>query len=477
MAYKFSFNPRRRIRAGATLALLLAAGIAPVVAAPASAPAARGPVVEVAFARFFGSCDADYGAEIHPELASGECGIITALVNKFNADNRGRIVVRPQVVEHASYYSQLGARIIGRDVPAVAIMHSSVLNDFVKRGLVAPLDAEFQADGIDPADFTPQADRAVTVDGRHYALPFDTHSWLWHFNLNLMRKAGLVTGAGQPVLPRSAAELLAQARHFKAATGKPYFIWLTSNDPGFFARTLMSLVAQQEGSLFPRDPYHIDLHSAQVREAVALLKTLYEEGLTTRGNDYSAALQAFAGGEGGIMINGTWIIGDLLRQSRQAGAATEKGYAALPFPTLYWQPAMWADNHVMVLLKGGTADAATREAALGFLKFLYDEGGVWARTGQLPPRRSVIGAPAFRKLPLRSDIAEVAQVGGALPIQVARQAIVIRMMGEALASTIVYGADTGASLLHGEQTINRMLQRDSQFTRPAATPPIVSPSR
>jgi multiple sugar transport system substrate-binding protein len=477
MAYKFSFNRRHRIQAEVALALLLAASTAPAAAAPASAPASQGPVVEVAFARFFGSCDADYGAEIHPERATGECGIITALVNKFNADNRGRIVVRPQVVEHASYYSQLGARIIGHDVPAVAIMHSSVLNDFVKRGLVAPLDAEFQADGIDYADFTPQADRAVTVDGRHYALPFDTHSWLWHFNLNLMRKAGLVTKAGQPLLPRSAAELLAQARRFKAATGKPYFIWLTSNDPGFFSRTLMSLVGQQGGTMFPQDPNHIDLHSAPVREAVALLKTLYEEGLTTRGNDYSAALQAFTGGEGGIMVNGTWIIGDLLRQSQQAGAATENGYATRPFPTLYRQPAMWADNHVMVLLKGGTTDAATRQAALRFLKFLYDEGGVWARTGQLPPRRSVIGSPAFRKLPFRSDIAAVAQVGGALPIQVARQAIVIRMMGEALTSAIVYGADSDASLRHGEQTINRMLQRDSQFTQPAAVTPGVSASR
>jgi multiple sugar transport system substrate-binding protein len=476
MAYKFSFN-RRRIQAEVALALLLAAATAPASAAPASAPASQGPVVEVAFARFFGSCDADYGAQIHPELATGECGIITALVNKFNADNRGRIVVRPQVVEHASYYNQLGARIIGHDVPAVAIMHSSSLNDFVKRGLVAPLDAEFQADGIDAADFTPQADRAVTVDGRHYALPFDTHSWLWHFNLNLMRKAGLVNKAGQPLLPRSPAELLAQARRFKATTGKPYFIWLTSNDPGFFSRTLMSLVAQQGATLFPQDPYHIDLHSAPVREAVALLKTLYEEGLTTRGNDYTAALQAFAGGEGGIMINGTWIIGDLLHQSQQAGAATEKGYATLPFPTLYSQPAMWADNHVMVLLNGGTANAATRHAALNFLKFLYDEGGVWARTGQLPPRRSVIGALAFRKLPYRSDIAAVAQVGGALPIQVARQAIVIRMMGDALASAIVYGADTDASLRHGEQTINRMLQRDSQFTKPASVTPSVSASR
>jgi multiple sugar transport system substrate-binding protein len=447
----------RLIKPGVALALLLAAA-APAWAAP----------VEISFARFFGSCEADYGNLTDPANATGECGIITALTNKFNAEHRGQIVVRTQVVEHASYYSQLGARIVGRDVPAVAILHSSALNDFVKRGLIAPLDDEFRQVGIDSADFTPQAETAVTIDSRHYALPFDTHSWLWHFNLNLMRKAGLVKD-GKPVLPHSPQQLLAQARQFKQATGKPYFIWLTANDPAFFARTLLSMIGQQNGSLFPKDDYHIDLHSPAVRDTVQLLKTMYEEGLTSRGMDYSVALQGFAAGEGAVMINGTWIIGDLLRQSKQADSATYQGYTATPFPQLYGASAMWADNHIMVMLKGGTADGRSRAAALSFLKFLYDEGGVWARTGQLPTRRSVIDSAAFRQLPLRSGIATIARDGVALPIEVARQAIITKTLGDALISTVVYGADVAQTLTRTETSINRMLERDAQFQGNVAT--------
>ncbi|MYN28689.1 extracellular solute-binding protein [Duganella levis] len=447
----------RLIKPSVALALLLATA-APAWAAP----------VEISFARFFGSCEADYGNLTDPAKATGECGIITALTNKFNAEHRGQIVVRTQVVEHASYYSQLGARIVGRDVPAVAILHSSALNDFVKRGLIAPLDAEFRKVGIASADFTPQAETAVTIDGQHYALPFDTHSWLWHFNLNLMRKAGLVKD-GEPVLPHSPQQLLAQARQFKQATGKPYFIWLTANDPAFFARTLLSMIGQQNGSLFPKDDFHIDLHSPIVRDAVQLLKTMYEEGLTSRGMDYSVALQGFAAGEGAVMINGTWIIGDLLRQSKQADSATYQGYTATPFPQLYGTSAMWADNHIMVMLKGGTADARSHAAALSFLKFLYDEGGVWARTGQLPTRRSVIDSAAFRQLPLRSGIATIARDGVALPIEVARQAIITKTLGDALISTVVYGADVAQTLTRTETSINRMLERDAQFQGDAAT--------
>jgi multiple sugar transport system substrate-binding protein len=429
----------------AALALALAGGTA------AAAP------TDISFARFFGSCEAEYGQSTDTARATGECGIITALVNRFNATNREQITVHTQVVEHGSYYSQLGARIVGRDVPAVAILHSSALNDFVKRGLVAPLDDEFRAAGIDVADFTPQAETAVTVDGRHYALPFDTHSWLWHINRNLMARAGLLQH-GKPVLPHSPEQLLAQARKFKAATGKPYFIWLTDNDPAFFPRILLTLVRQQDATLFPQDDFHIDLHSATVRASVRLLRTMYEEGLTTRGQDYGAALQAFGAGEGAVMINGTWIIGDLLRRSRETG-----GYTAVPFPQLYGRSAMWADNHVMVLLKGGTPDARSRHAALAFLKFLYDEGGVWSRTGQLPTRRSVIESPLFTRLPLRSEIAAISRDGVALPIEVARQAIIGKTLGDAMVAVIAYGADLDRTLARAETSINRMLARDAQF--------------
>lgn len=435
----------RLIPFAAALVLALAGGTA------AAAP------TEISFARFFGSCEADYGKSTDTAHATGECGIITALVNKFNATNREQITVRTQVVEHGSYYSQLGARIVGRDVPAVAILHSSALNDFVKRGLIAPLDDEFRAAGIDVADFTPQAETAVTVDGRHYALPFDTHSWLWHINVDLLARAGLVKD-GKPLLPHSPQQLLEQAREFKAATGKPYFIWLTDNDPAFFPRILLTLVRQQGANLFPADDFHIDLHSASVRESLRLLRTMYQEGLTTRGQDYGAALQSFTAGEGAVMINGTWIIGDLLRRSRDSGS-----YTAVPFPQLYDRSAMWADNHVMVLLKGGTPDARSRHAALAFLKFLYDEGGVWSRTGQLPTRRSVIESSSFTRLPLRSEIAAISRDGVALPIEVARQAIIGKMLGDAMIAVIAYGADLDRTLTRAETGINRMLKRDAQF--------------
>jgi multiple sugar transport system substrate-binding protein len=442
---------------------LLVVGL--VLWAPGSMAQAGAPAkTEISFARFFGSCEADFGTSTDPNTATGECGIITALTNQFNASNRHGVVVRTQVIEHGAYYSQLGARIVSRDLPAIVILHSSVLNDFAKRQLLEPLDAGFAEVGIATADFTPQADRAVAIGGVHYALPFDTHSWLWHVNLNLLKRAGLTAADGRAVVPRSAAELLAQARQFKAATGKPYFIMLTVNDAQAFSRTILTLVRQQGGTLFPRNAFEIDLRSKALRDSIELLRMLYDEGLASHGHDYAGGVQAFIKGEGGVMINGTWLIGDLHKQASVRGAALEAGYATLPFPTLYAQPAVWADNHVMVMPRGGTPNAASRRAALHFLKFLYDEGGAWARTGQLPTRSSVIEGAAFLALPFRREIAPIVQTGAALPLAVARQSRVTNALGDGVASIIVHGAPVDKTLERLERNVTRMLVRDSQFT-------------
>ncbi|HLL19530.1 MAG TPA: extracellular solute-binding protein, partial [Rubrivivax sp.] len=470
-----------RAATSAVLALLAISGLSGLSAAyahPAAAPSPTavptggprgGAPVAIDFARFFGACDTQFGSITDPAEATGECGIITVLTNRFNAQNPD-VRVRTQIIEHRPYYSQIGGRVINRDVPAVAILHGSTLNDFVKRRLVEPLDAGFAEVGIDPAGFTPQARAAVTVADRTYALPLDTHSWLWHVNVNLLREAGLVGADGRPRIPTSEAELLEQARRFKAATGKPYFILLTVNDAPAFSRTLMTLVQQQGGSLFPRKPTEIDLASDQVVRAVRLLSTLVAEGLASRGHDYGAGIQAFVGGQGAVMINGTWLLGDLHKEAARAGRPLFNGYTALPFPSIYGRPGAWADNHLLVMLKGGTRTEAERKTALRFMRFIHDEGGSWARTGQLPTSQAVIGSASFKALPLRPEIAPLADFGAGLPQAVARQSRVTTMLGDALAGVVVHGRELKSGLASATRSINRMLERDNQFALGAGTP-------
>lgn len=416
--------------------------------------------VEITLARFFGSCDAEFGHVTDPAQVSSECGIITVLTHKFNARETGRIHVNTQVVEHSAYYPQLGARIVGGDLPTIAIMHSSVLGDFAKRDLLQPLDG-----ALDAADFTPHARRGVTLGGHVLALPYDSHAMLWHINLGLMKQAGLVDAQGRARLPTSTQELLDQARAFKRATGKPYFVWLTLNDPSFFARSVLGLVQQQNGNLFPKTDQAIALDTPEVKAAVAFMRTVYAEGLSTRHMDYSAALQAFMAGAGAVMPNGTWLLGQLNDRAAQAGNPLSRAYESVPEPTLYARPATWADSHVWVMLRNARQTPAERGAALSFLRFLNDESLAWARTGQLPARQSAVDSAAFKALPMRAALGPVAQVGTGLPTTVARQSRVMGLLGETVSAIVVSGEPLEATLAKGQQRINNLLARESRFLK------------
>jgi len=93
---------------------------------------------EITFARFFGACEGDYGTSQDVAHARGECGVMTTLVNLFNATNKENIVVKPQIIEWGPYYQQLNARIAAHDIPTIAVMHTAQLGDYTR--YVEPLD-------------------------------------------------------------------------------------------------------------------------------------------------------------------------------------------------------------------------------------------------------------------------------------------------------------------------------------------------
>src|SRR4029453_3304117 len=142
-------------------------------------------------------------------------------------------------------------------------MHESAISDFQSRHLLEPMGAGLRGVGIEPSMFTAASIKGVTRNGEIYGMPFDTWAPLWHINLNYFRKAGLVKD-GQPILPHSPEELLAQGRQF----------------------------AQPAGA--PRD--------------VPLFKTLCDQDLTTKAQDYASATISFPNGAGGVYLVGTWVI-------------------------------------------------------------------------------------------------------------------------------------------------------------------------
>jgi len=402
--------------------------------------------------RFFGECGAEYGNSTDISKAEGECGIITTMIDQFNAENPD-IHIDVNVVAWPGY-PQLTAQVAARDPPDLVTMHEGVISDYASKGLVESVDGYLRAAGISPTDFTEAAREGVTIGGHVYGLPWDTHGGLFHVNTALFAKAGLIRD-GQPVLPNSADELIIQAKQFEQRTGKPYLIQSNVGDPAFAARNLYTYMMAQGAVLFP-DPRHIRLNTPIGIRVASFFRRINAEKLGTQNMDTPAAIAAFVSGEGGIYPTGTWMIGSFQQESETPGRPLYKSYAVFNYPRLWGDHVVYVSGHSWVV-PARKRTPQQREAIARFFKFMAAHNYDWSRTGHIPAFKAVLEDPRFEALPHRADIAPLAAIGRPLPGYVLRQNAIEGIVGEEAAAAFTGQKPIPAALEEAEQRVNSLL--------------------
>jgi multiple sugar transport system substrate-binding protein len=413
---------------------------------------AGGHRTKISLQRFFGECDAAYGRTTDPALAEGECGIMTALLNRFKAENPD-IDLDLNIVAWPGY-TQLTSQIAAGDPPDLVTMHQSMISDYQGRGLLEPVDEALRQAGLPPETFTAAGRRGVTKAGHFYAMPWDTIGGLFHVNMRLMAQAGLVKD-GRPILPHSPDELLAQARQFRARTGKPYLVQSEVNDPASDVRNLYSYLLAQNVVFFP-DARHVRLRTPEAKRIVELFRTIEVENLSTHHQDNPAALASFMNGEGGIFPVGTWMIGSFDAEANTPGRPLYHAYQVYPYPRLWGHDASFVDGHSWVMPKRRRTPEQ-RAAIARFLKFMAGHNFDWARTGHIPAVQAVVASAQFKALPHRKDIAPLAVTGEQLPDYVQRQSAIQGLIGEELASAIAGTKSVDQALADAERRVDELL--------------------
>jgi multiple sugar transport system substrate-binding protein len=409
---------------------------------------------EITIQRFFGECGAVYGHSTDIGAAEGECGIVTTLINRFQAENPD-IRVDVNVVAWPGY-PQLTAQIAAGDPPDLVTMHQSVISDYQGRDLLEPMDGVLREAGIGPEAITPAGLRGVTKQGHLFGMAWDTIGGLFHVNTKLFAQAGLLKD-GKPILPTSADELLVQARRFKAATGKPYLVQSEVSDAASFARNFYGYTMAQGAALFP-DPRHARFNTPEGVRVLQLFRTIEQEKLTTLNQDTPAAIASFMNGEGGIYPTGTWMIGAFDEEAKKPGRPLSGAYAVYPYPHLWGKDAAFVDGHAWVMPKRHRSPQQ-RAAVVRFLRFMAAHNFDWTRTGHLPAFRAVYASPQFKALPHRSDIAPLAAIGVQLPGYVQRQSAIQGLIGEELTSAVTGTKPIGRALADGERRVDELLDQ------------------
>lgn len=351
----------------------------------------------ISVSRPFGECATETAGVTDVLQATDECETFEILTNAFNAGNdRGITVERLGGGESDTYYDTLNAAYAGGSPPDVALVHASRITDYARRNLLLPLDQELAATGTAIEDAVPVAREGATFEDRLYALPFDVHGGLVHLNVDLFTRAGLVDAQGVPVLPTSPEEFLAHAQQMKDRTGVNYFGAGRVNE-GFGVHMWRSLVQQQGGDVLNADGTAATVDSPEARTALEFMGRVFDGGFADPAQTYDAAEADFLSGRTAMLLNGTWVVDQYSEDAQFA-------YRVADFPTLYGEPAMWADTHTWAIPRQREADPVRYRAALEYASYLYDHSGDWAvNTGHLAARTSVLESPDYQQAPQRAN--------------------------------------------------------------------------
>ncbi|UJF36284.1 type 2 periplasmic-binding domain-containing protein [Paenibacillus hexagrammi] len=334
-------------------------------------------------------------------FAGGDGEYMDQIISNFNK-SQDEILIKNVKLEWAEYYTKLVTGVSGGKGPDIGISHTSKLPELIKAGVVTPLDDTAKAAGLKWEDYNSNILSSATVDGKHYAVPIDTHPFIMYYNKKHLQTAGLLDGNGKPILEPGADGFVKFLTTLKEKLPKDVTPFAFSNNADDPYRLWWALYSQQGGNDVISDDGKspaIDMDKAM--KAANYIKDLYYTSKVIKPQDPDF-YKTFQSGKGAIMMTGVWATGTW-------ETTKDLDFGAMAIPNIFGNTKTWGDSHTIILPVTAKEDPKKREAALKFAMYATEQGGqIWAKAGHIPADSKVFESDGYKALKYRSDYKAVA---------------------------------------------------------------------
>jgi len=328
-------------------------------------------------------------------LSGGDGTRMKQLVADFNA-SQDRIHVETTTSDWGvPFYTKVRTAIVAGQQPDVVSYHLSRFPSAAPLGLLRAIsDQELAAAGLSRDDYFPLLVDKATYEGQLYGVPLDTHPLVLFYNKDLLAELGLLGEDGRPRGMDDLATFTATLETVAAHTGQPALVFPTNGSAVW--RVWLSLVGQQGGTVIDDGELTLD---GTARDSFAAIVEWADRGLAERNVETNGASQAiFVAGSAAFMMNGVWNVTTF--EDATAAGEFPFEYGVMPMPTLYDQPANWADSHALVIPTSPRNEPSDEKVAaiLEFIAFVSKNSQTWASGGHIPAYRPVVDAEAYQTM-------------------------------------------------------------------------------
>lgn len=302
------------------------------------------------------------------------------IVKAYNETNpEYKVVHRP--LEATDLYLKLQLAVsTGEGVPDMAMNHIERMPLFQEEGKMLDLAPYFDKAGIKADDYNPKAWAMTEMDGGHYGIPLDVHSFVLWANMDLYEQYGL-TDLDDGVLTWDEFEKSAEI--VKADSIIPMGLsWLRPIFLGSYA---------QLGGTLSEDGTVPSFNNSIAVEVLEQYAGMVEAGYTQR--DGEDAWKAFMGGNVLYMPEGVWML--------NAVNDSELNIKAYDFPAFDANvKGNWTSSHQFTIPYDENRDPERVLASLEFMKFAGEHSIGWSDAGLIPSHVAVANDPNFLEMPL-----------------------------------------------------------------------------
>lgn len=340
-------------------------------------------------------------------LGGGDGVRMKKLIEDFNAEHKDAIAIQATTLDWGTpFYSKVQTSAAVGEGPDMMTYHASRIPLAVSESTLSEISADdMTAMGLSSDSFAPATWDAVHVDGKQYAVPFDTHPIVLYYNKDLLAKSGLIGADGLPAGLDGLDNFNAALKKLKD-DGNEWPIAQVTADGGFAFRTIYSFLCQQDGTIGNDGDWMPGDSQAKLATAVGVIADWVKNGYNPGATDYPTTVALFTSGKAPFMINGVWEVPTMVDLAAQNKLFN---WGAIELPVLFNHPCTYEDSHTFAVPNnaGKPATAEKHAAVLEVIKWMEAHSLFWASAGHIPANVAVTNSAEYKAMQPQATYAKV----------------------------------------------------------------------
>ncbi len=329
-------------------------------------------------------------------LGGGDGVRMKQLISEFNAEHEGEIAIDATTLDWGvPFYTKVQTSVAVGEAPDIMTYHASRIPLAVDQNLLSEItSADWEAMGLGEDDYADATWDAVSIDGKQYAVPLDTHPIVLYYNKDALAAAGRLNDDGTP-MGMDSREGFTETLQALKDNGVTFPLGSVTADGNFMFRTIYSLMGQQDGELMTGDEFLAGDNADKLANALGVLSDWTEAGLQSTYTDYPATVALFTSGEAAMMINGVWEVPTMVDLHKD-GKLFEWG--AVELPVIFDHPSTYADSHSFAIPNGNDLTPEKRAAVLEVISWISKHSLFWATAGHIPAYGPVTQSDEYKSM-------------------------------------------------------------------------------